>query len=248
MPYINRLEQLERTLISFAYHYGGRSDYEVIVVEDAKNDDNLRGLLHKYRRRVPLRHFVLDRTENVWTPTLHYNFGVEMAAHSRYVVLTNPECLHATDVLAGFDRYFNEAVRPAYIICTCKHVHKCQMPNGDYGELTYEDGNWLQHSQRNNRMLNFCAVMPRDLYLKVGGFDNEYATGYAYADDDFRDRVVMAVADVVLADDLLVLHQEHPRVVNMMPRDKYRPLLEQNRQLYYKKKNQRLQLASGSKW
>jgi len=234
MPYYDRLAQLERTLISFGHHYHSRSDYEIIVVEDKKNVDGLNELLTRFIH-LPLRWFRMEADEDTYTPSSLYNEGVRIA-RGRYLVLTNPECLHLTDILSGCDRILSNESNHVYIVCACRHVTKCVMGPSGFVSLTYQVGPWYQHSREQNKLLNFCSIIPAALYRDIGGFEEAYGLGYAYADDDFRDKAMAIAHRVVVSDDLVVLHQEHRKFSTYVNGAEYRSRLNRNKELYESKK------------
>lgn len=237
MPYFDRLAQLERTLVSFGHHYHSRADYEIVVVEDEKNTDGLNELLGRFTH-LPVRWFRMETGGDTYTPSSLYNEGAKIA-HGRYLILTNPECLHLTDVLSGCDRILQNASDSVYIVCACRHVTRCVMGPSGFESLTYRPGPWYQHSQKKNKLLNFCSIIPAALYRDIGGFDEAFDPGYAYADDDFRDRVLATASRLVISDDLMVLHQEHRKFHDYVNRAEYRSLLNRNKQLYESKKADR---------
>ena len=45
MPYYRRGVQFYNTLASLRYYYGDRNDWDIVIVEDSKNDDQLSSLV-----------------------------------------------------------------------------------------------------------------------------------------------------------------------------------------------------------
>lgn len=234
LPYFDRLAQLERTLISFGHHYHSRSDYEIIVVEDKKNVDGLNELLARFTH-LRLRWFRMETGENNYMPCKQYNNGAQIA-RGQYLILTNPECLHLTNILSGCDEILATATDHIYIICACRHITQCIMDPTGFGSLTYQAKEWYQHSRKHNKLLNFCSIIPAALYHEISGFDEAFDSGYAYADDDFRERIVAVAQDVIVSDQLMVLHQEHRKFSTYVNRAEYQARHTQNRKLYESKK------------
>jgi len=135
MPHWERAELLQHTLQSFAYHYADRSDWEVIVVEDSKNRDNVRDVIAAFGH-LP---FMLVRTglDDGYNPSPAFNAGVR-SARGEYVVITNPECLHFTNVLAQLDVEFGHHPG-AYVVCACESIKG----SGDFA--TPESFTYLHH-------------------------------------------------------------------------------------------------------
>jgi GT2 family glycosyltransferase len=227
MPHWERAELLRHTLQSFAFHYAGRNDWEVVIVEDSKNTDNVREVVALFVG-MPI---VVVRTgrDDGYNPATAFNVGVN-AARGQYVVLTNPECLHFTPVLQQLDTLFAEQPH-VYVVCACESIKD----SGDFKRpdtFKYRHHMWYQHTQHRNECLHFCTALRRDLFLGFDGFDERYSEGIAYEDNSFRDRVKRAGIPFVVRDDIVVLHQWHDKISGIVPRQLDRELRSRNRQLY----------------
>lgn len=224
MPYIDRAEQFRRTLASFAHHYAGRDDYIVVVIEDPKNTDDVSDVLAAYGG-VPSLHIPLTFDGPCWTPCPHYNQGVA-AVDAEYVLPTNPECLHLTDVLAGMDECFARDPN-TYVVARCTAGSNVRMADA-FPSLTYDKRQWCP------RDLNFCTAISTDNYDRIGGFDEDYVFGLGFADDAFLDAINGAGIPLVRRPDLVALHQEHPQMPAKGPQRS--TLVGINRRLYASKK------------
>jgi hypothetical protein len=79
--------------------------------------------------------------------------------------------------------------------------------------------------------------MYKSLYLKAGGFDEEYREGAGYEDNDFINRLLMAGARFVIRDDLVVIHPKTGATIQWGA-EKF----ARNEALYYSKWPTELQL------
>jgi len=223
MPCYMRSGLLLNTLVSFLHHYGARNDFEVIVISDPKDSDEERKALSSLPPFVK----VVTSPSRSSNPAQAFNFGATLSS-GEFLILTNPECFHQTDVLAGLDtRFFQN--RSQYIVCACLYINGYPTGIHNFGEFTYSSLGWYQHSDHNNRLLHFCSALPKDLFSKIGGFDEEYKDGICYEDADFREKVLAAGIPAIPADDLIVLHMDHSRAYVDMP------LVEINKQIYFRK-------------
>src|SRR3990167_849071 len=106
-PYIERAVQLHNTLISFVHHYHGRDDYEVIIVEDAKNSSEesarLAQLVLLFFNKINIS-LHLPKIEAT-NPSMLFNYAAEKST-AEYFIISNPECFHKTDILKGLDDEF----------------------------------------------------------------------------------------------------------------------------------------------
>lgn len=211
MPYYRRFSHLQNTLVSFEYHYGERDDFEIIIVEDYKNQRdsvehlNLLSLIDEYDE-LNIRHIKYDK--DCYNPAGMFNLAA-VAAKGEYLILTNPECFHESDILGGIDQLLRiDANR--YIICSCKSIFN-QNQVEDFEDLKYTFDMWFVHGEHYPRKIHFCTCILKDAMIMLGGFDEEYMKGIAYEDDDFVKKIERSGYPMYHADDLVVLHQHHSR-------------------------------------
>jgi hypothetical protein len=236
MPYFNRLEQLRMTLVSFKSHYGSRLDWRAVIIVDRKESEPDRVVDVILKLGLTRRCIVLDSPtvgpSN--SPCREYNLAAD-AADAEFILPTNPECLHLTDILSQLDVNFGRD-RNCYVICACDSVTDVHMTGDDLGTLTYRHKEWFQHSIHHDRRLNFCTAMSTENYRKIGGFDVEFEAALGYADDDFLDRITTAGIRVITCDAAMSLHLEH----DVTNRGERRSLVADNLLIYERKKAERL--------
>jgi len=213
MPYYKRRE-LHNTLVSFLHHYNGREDYEVIVMEDSKNISDeeehktLLGIINSFSSQIKIKHIETD-FKNCFAPCRLFNMGAE-SANGDFLVLTDSECFHLTNVLEGFDLEISKNPN-AYIIAACLDVSYNGIIN-KFEDFKYKARSWYQHSKRNNRMLHFCSMMSKELYNEIDGFDEGYAKGYGREDVDFIRTIIAKKIVVIANDDIMVIHMNHKAI------------------------------------
>jgi len=207
MPFFNRVE-FQYTLMSFEHHYSARNDYEVIIVEDIKTNtamhSQLMDMLRKYENKINIKYFTFENPGMIGT--LLYNYAAKQASGD-ILMLTNPECFHESNILAGLDSEFKDNENK-YIVCACKNV---QYVSGDsFDNFKYNFLTWYEH-ESNRRLLHFCSAIQRSTYFSFGGFDPEFAKGIWYDDDDFKLSIIKTKIPIVSRDDLITLHINHDR-------------------------------------
>lgn len=211
MPYHRRAEQLQSTLLSFLYLYSHRKDFEVVVVEDYGNcsflvyHQELVSVLRVFDKSLNIRH-VIPTQDNNGSPAPLYNLGA-LNARGEYLVLTNPEGMHRSDILQGLDEEF-EGNSDIYVVCSCLSVKATSL---SLAQSQVTGGLWYQHSVFRDVGLHFCSSLPAKIYSWLQGFDEEYAKGYAFDDDDFRNKIIEALIPIVTRDDLATLHLRHDK-------------------------------------
>lgn len=212
LPYYKRLEQLEKTFESYWGFYKNRNDYEIILVEDYKNQldlqehHNLLNLIGEWDCLNIIR--IMRPEELTYNPARAYNHGVNFAI-GKFIILTSPEVVHKSDVLNQLDKYFEENPNNYY-------VGNC---NSDVG--FYQGGNV-------HKCLHFISAISKENYWKAGGFNEEFSQGYAFEDNDWILRVYHSGIKVVEKPEILTYHISHSPVNNP-----YGELYEKNRQLFY---------------
>jgi hypothetical protein len=212
MPYIDRKEQFKKTLDSFG-QYKKRKDFEIILAIDVKNRDDIQYL----KSTIPIVK-VATGSKDCFNPSKAFNVAAGLAK-GKFLVVTNPECLHASDILGGLDEGFDRNPN-AYVVCACESV-------GLDGRFHM----WYQHSEHRNERYHFCNALSAENYRRVGGFDERYCDGVGYDDNDFRDAVENAGIPFILRDDLLSVHRWHPKI----KAPDYKARLAKNRALYESK-------------
>ncbi len=217
--YYNRKKLFVRTLKSMLPFYG-KIDFEVIVVDDGSDDDEqLEDLLPIY----PFLNVIRVEKQSKWykNPCIPFNLGFE-AAKGDKIIIQNPECYHFAPILQYVDihlkvneylsfgcfsldkkttdsdkLFFNREKIEALIL----ENNKPFVNNGDLG--------WYNHSVHRPEAYHFCAAITKSDLYELGGFDERYAKGVGYDDDEFIWRIRQKKMKIKFIDDKIVLHQNH---------------------------------------
>ena len=205
MSYYNRQALLDRTIASIKK--SSIKDYELIIVDDGSD--------------IPVvcegANIIRIEKEDKWwhNPCVPFNMGFK-EAKADIILIQNPECLHMGDILLHALTSSKDGV---YITYPCYAINEAQtvrLANGTYPGIEHKrfsgkDRNgWYNHSTFRPVSYHFCAaITKKDLDL-VGGFDEEYAHGISYDDDDFVYSIYNKGIQIQTATDLYVIHQYHP--------------------------------------
>ena len=230
MPY-HKKQTLYNTFLSYVHHYGARKDYEVLIMEDCKNIlDQVEhsALLHIISYFSPTINIHRFETffEDCYAPCRMFNEGARQA-RGVYLVLTNPECFHQSNILKGFDAELSKNPN-AYVVAACYNTGDNKLVK-KFGDFKPKREIWLQHSKVLNRGLHWCSVMSKAQYIKTGGFDEGYSKGFGREDVDFVRLVKAKGIRIIPRDYLVVVHMNHPDI----PRK--RELWMRNKRFYDKK-------------
>lgn len=216
-PYWRRGAEMLRGLASMEQHYGGRSDVEIVVVDDGSPENTAKESLDRsgMTRTLPVNLIELPRKDGPKNPCVPINRGVA-AARGEFILLTNPETTHNAPILGEMRGEIARRGRKTYVLAAA---------------WCPQSGSWHCHSERASAGYHFCTMLHRDLWDSCGGFDEEYRDGYCYDDPDFVQRLIRSEAEFVFRDDLIAEHHQDGAAKHSMPRE----LWDRNRNMFERK-------------
>ncbi len=217
--YYNRKKLFTRTLKSMLPYYG-KIDFEVIVVDDGSDEaERLEDLQTDY----PFLRVIRLEKQNKWykNPCIPFNIGFE-AVKGDKIIIQNPECYHFGAILAYVDTHLKEN---EYLSFGCFSMDKLNtdddalffdekniaklIENNNRSFTTDGDLGWYNHSKFRPEAFHFCAAMMSTDLFDLGGFDERYAKGVGYDDDELIWRIKNKKMQIKFIDDQIVLHQNH---------------------------------------
>jgi len=209
--YFNRKKVFYQTLKSVAK--SKFKDFEFIVVDDGSSaDQRVEDMVNEF----PFLKVVRIEPENKWyspNSCVPYNEGIRVTK-GEIIILQNAECLHVHDILSYMAENVNEtnyisiSAYAAYQDSTLQIPSLVDSPN--FPNLFHTlHGTWYNHSKYRRTWFHFCSGISRENMRKMNGFDERYATGLAYEDNDFLHRVKVLGLKISLVDHLSVIHQYH---------------------------------------
>lgn len=216
--YFNRKQLFYNTLLRFQSL--PNKNFEVIAVDDGSNEENrLEDLMIEFDFLKVIR---LDPQKKWYVNScIPFNVGFK-AAKGEIVIIQNPECIHYGDIIS----YVEKNLKPnAYLSFGAYSLDKPtteKINNGDASSLEkmhisfYEksiitDGElgWYNHSVHRPKGFHWCtAIYKSDLDL-LGGFDERYALGVAFDDNELLARIQKKGMEFKIIDEPFVLHQNH---------------------------------------
>lgn len=229
MSYYDRQHLLDKTMESI--ERSTVKDFELIIVDDASPKPVVCERADK---------IITVKPQNKWwhNPCVPYNMGFE-EAKGDIVVIQNPECYHVGDILAYVEKNITLG---SYISFGCyalnaKETAQFHARHDGYvitEPRTYkhpENNGWYNHPKYRPVGYHFCsAIMKKDLDL-LAGFDENYAHGISYDDDDFIRRIKRRGINVVITEFPYVIHQYHTPFTYKKPN--YKQLHSINKRLFY---------------
>lgn len=190
LPYWERRGAADRALALLAEQYEGL-DLEVVIVDDGNP-------IPFVAPRSPLNIRVVRLPEKSIpkSPATAWNAGVK-ASSGDLIALSCIEILHTVPVLAQMAEHVERMGPNGYVLASawCPnhrawHCHSTvQVPDCPPGTG-----------------IAFLGMMHRELFERVGGFDEDYREGAGYEDRDLIRKLVAAGAEFAIRDDLVVTH------------------------------------------
>lgn len=217
--YYNRKKLFTRTLKSMLPYYG-KIDFEVIVVDDGSDEAER---LEDLQTDFPFLRVIRLEKQNKWykNPCIPFNIGFE-AVKGEKIIIQNPECYHFGAILAYVDTHLKEN---EYLSFGCFSMDKLNtdddalffdekniaklIENNNRSFTTDGDLGWYNHSKFRPEAFHFCAAMMSTDLFDLGGFDERYAKGVGYDDDELIWRIKNKKMQIKFIDDQIVLHQNH---------------------------------------
>jgi glycosyltransferase involved in cell wall biosynthesis len=241
MTYYNRKELFYNTIKSIAR--SKFTKFEVIVVDDGSSPEHR---LEEYIKEFPFLKIIRIEPENknYVNPCIPFNIGIN-AALGDIIMLQNPECYHTGDILTHAYKFVNDGNYISYsTYAITENTYKVMLEQIKAGTITTNylkllpqrptggvdlDG-WYNHSIYRPMCYHFCSAISRNNMVKLNGFDERYRDGIGYDDNEFLERIKRLGLNIMIEDDLSVIHQYHETVFYNKPN--IMALSEKNMQLF----------------
>jgi GT2 family glycosyltransferase len=157
----------------------------------------------------------IEQKDKWWhNPCIPFNMAFK-EAKGDVVIIQNPECIHMEDVLS----YVHENIRDGlYLSFGCYAINEEEtnkLRSGVYPNiydkafgLNTRNG-WYNHATFRPVGYHFCTAITKSDLDKVGGFDERYAHGISYDDDDLVYRINDKNIEIKIVNHPFVIHQYH---------------------------------------
>lgn len=239
--YYNRKQLLINTLNSIVKSQ--HDDYEFIIVDDASDEEHrIEDLLIRY----PFIKLIRVNREDKWyfNPCIPFNMGFKKAS-GEIILIQNPECLHVGDILKytnnnlQIGNYFSYSCYSVDLPTTQKFstydltVNEILNNVPLYNKSVTSDGemSWYNHPYYRPVGYHFCSAITKKDLIDLDGFDEKYAWGIGYDDDDFLRRV-KGKLNFQFVENPFVIHQYHYNISNNYKIEDAQNKLNRNKNLY----------------
>ena len=215
--YFNRKKLFTKTLESF--EKSNCKNFEVIAVDDGSHEEER---LEDLMIRFPFLKVIRLEKKDKWyvNPCIPFNIGFKNAIGDK-IIIQNPECFHSDDIISYVDKNLSES---NYLSFACYSLSEIQtsaiLQLGEYkgflNPSTYKkksvdfdgDEGWYNHSIYRPKSYHFCTSITRKDLDEMGGFDERFANGVAFDDDEFIHRVRLKLK-IKFVDDFVSFHLWH---------------------------------------
>lgn len=219
IPYYNRLNLLRHTIKSIARTQ--YTDYEIVIVNDAGdiNNLNIKKDFDDIHNKIKVIDISKEEKKERTNPSIPFNKGLTYATGD-IIVIQNPESYHNGDILEhiskniGPDDYYiysaynlhSDKANKQFFVNDDKSINALSKIERITGMLE-----WYQHPVHRNYKYHFCAASYRHNFEIIGGFDEEYANGVCFDDDD----LVLKVESIARLNVVSVPPESNPFIVNL---------------------------------
>jgi hypothetical protein len=228
--YHNRKSQFITTLntIKFQIENSDLEDVEVICVNHNSGEENNIDDLPKDFNFLK----VINLNTDTKNPCIPYNVGFSNTVGDK-IIIQNAECCHIGNIIQKTSERLNEDNYLSFacfsadimtsnliksIIRPCNESSVEAIKNKVYSLPQTGPGflsnSWYNHSRFSPRNLHFTTAITKNNLDKLKGFDERYAIGMDYDDDDFIMRVNRLNVEIVNIDDPFSVHLHHSSSYN----------------------------------
>ena len=217
---------------------GSASEHEIFDVCDLF-DLNIKLLrIEPESKRINCKYFPVRLNSCV-----PYNLGF-INASGQKIIMQCPECIHNGNIIEYTKQYLGKRDYFVFATYSINEAILGKIMNGENPAQAIKpinnripsgngDTAWYAHSVYNPTMLHFCsAITKADLY-DLGGFDERYAEGLAYEDNELLMRIRKKRMKVVGIDEPFVIHQFHHSMFTES-RDKMSDMMRINGERFFK--------------
>lgn len=234
LTHYNRPDLLERTLWTISHQVSKLdADVTLYVVDDESEKPEYYEMMSVLGKVCCKLNIAVISITNKWhvNPGISFNVGIKQAYKdgNDIIIIQSAECFHLGNVLQYTLDNIAEGKYLSFATYSVVEDKTKQFKNFDFSietnirEAIYslmtptvsraithcEDEGWYNHSKHRPLGFHWCnAYYARDLVDKIKMFDERYAYGVAYDDNDLTFRCNRDL-ECIIVDSPIVLHQWH---------------------------------------
>lgn len=216
--YFNRRSQFINTLKSL--ELSRVKNFEVIAVDDASDEAESIKDLEKQFKFLKVHEI---KKEEKWynNPCIPFNIGFSLCNGDK-IIIQNPECLHYSDILSRTEERltdFNYLSFATYSIDETKtnEIYKNYNLENFLKNFQFDSNQagingincWYNHGLYRPCAFHFCSAITRKNLYELNGFDEKYANGICYDDNEFLYRIQIKNLKIIFENHFIAIHQYH---------------------------------------
>ncbi len=238
MTYYNRSTQLLATLESIKKFHSDKN-VPIIIVDDGSSVPP--DYLDSFQNTLDIRLVTLPKNKWYYNPCIAFNIGFKLVPpNSDIVLIQNAECMHKGDIISHALANLSENEYYSYATYSLSKADSERARLDENISLEGRsvqcdgDSGWYNHSCFRPVGYHFISAIHKKNLDILKGFDERYAEGIAYDDDEFLYRIRnQAKLNVSIIDSPYGMHQFHyyeprdGRVITSALVEKNRRLVEE---------------------
>jgi len=199
---------------------------ELIVVDDCSDDEHR---LDDIPQQFSFVKVIRLESKDRWytNPCVPFNKAIKEASGD-VIILQNPECLHVGDILSDVVNSINDDNYIAYGVYSINKsitdsiydlpynddrifdMIKAQIkPMNNINYVSEGQSCWYNHSVYRPAAYHFVSAISKKNMDILNGFDERYANGIGFDDDEFLFRIKLNKLNIEIHDNPFALHQWH---------------------------------------
>lgn len=247
MAYHNRKDLLSKTLKMLDLN--PNKIFEVIVVDDASDEEHrLEDCLDFSFETTLVRINPEHKTHT--NPCVPFNIGFSYARGDK-IIIQNPECMHVGDLISRTQKIKENE----YLSFHCYSFNKgltVQLDEVNFSKNSFQNLSnelsdviynklpqvpcetqyapcWFNHAVIRPKIYHFASAILKSNLLDLGGFDERFASGIGWDDDELVARIKRKKMNVTFCNEA-VIHLWHE--LNNYHRPEFQSLYSRNHNLY----------------
>jgi GT2 family glycosyltransferase len=214
MAYYNRLPQLRYTLKTIEKSLS--KNFEVVIVDDYSSEEHSIDTISLEFKSLNFKIIKMQNLNSKKTyvgPSIPYNIGFRESQGDK-IIIQNPECCHMGDVIAYTDNNLSDDLYLSFHCFASGKRELNDLYSNNYLDITTSAGRWYNHGIHRPASYHFTTAITRKNLIELNGFDEKYAGGFNYDDDEFIQRIKKKQLKIEFVDDPWTIHQYHGKGFN----------------------------------